>query len=79
MFQGITNILPFFNLPDIDECATGPCLNDGTCTDEVNGFTCACVDGYEGSNCQTGMLTNCLCISNRLCSQESRLDVIVIV
>ena len=68
----------FFHSTDIDDCITRPCLNDGTCIDEVNGYTCACVDGYEGSICKTGMLTNCLCISNRLCSQEIRLDIIVI-
>ena len=32
---------------DIDECVTNPCLNDGTCVDGVNGFTCECIDGYS--------------------------------
>lgn len=36
---------------DIDECATFPCLNGGTCTDGVNTYTCSCATGYEGENC----------------------------
>ena len=39
---------------DIDECATSPCQNGGSCTDQVNGYTCNCVDGYDGTNCETG-------------------------
>ena len=39
---------------DIDECASNPCLNGGTCTDRVNGFTCSCVPGFRGTQCQTG-------------------------
>ena len=36
---------------DGDECASEPCLNGGTCTDGVIGFTCKCVLGYNGWNC----------------------------
>ena len=43
------------SLPDIDECASSPCQNGGTCTDAVNSYTCACVDGYNGDDCETGM------------------------
>ena len=39
---------------DIDECATIPCQNGGSCTDQVNGYTCNCVDGYYGNDCETG-------------------------
>ena len=39
---------------DIDECATSPCQNGGSCTDQVNGYTCDCVDGYDGPNCENG-------------------------
>ena len=39
---------------DIDECASSPCQNGGTCTDGVNSYTCTCVAGYEGDNCETG-------------------------
>ena len=42
------------NFLDIDECATIPCQNGGSCTDQVNGYTCNCVDGYDGTNCEMG-------------------------
>ena len=31
-------------------------MNDATCNDEVESYTCTCVDGYNGTNCETGML-----------------------
>ena len=43
-------------MPDIDDCANDPCQNGGTCSDAVNGHTCACVDGYSGANCETSKL-----------------------
>ena len=39
---------------DIDECASHPCMNDGTCEDLVNGFSCNCTGGYNGSTCNIG-------------------------
>ena len=39
---------------DIDECASSPCQNGGSCTDEVNGYTCNCIAGYDGTDCETG-------------------------
>ncbi|KAG7279659.1 hypothetical protein CRUP_025762 [Coryphaenoides rupestris] len=38
---------------NIDECASGPCLNGGTCTDGVNRFTCTCTAQWTGALCQT--------------------------
>ena len=40
---------------DIDECASTPCLNSGTCTDMINSYTCYCVDGYDGIQCANGI------------------------
>ena len=39
---------------DIDECASTPCQNEGTCTDLEGGYSCNCVAGYEGTNCESG-------------------------
>ena len=47
------NVFSSFIL-DIDECASTPCQNGGTCTDAVNGYTCACEAGYSGADCSTG-------------------------
>ena len=46
---------PIFFLTDIDECGAAPCQHGGTCTDQVNGYTCECMAGYTGTNCETGM------------------------
>ena len=39
---------------DIDDCASHPCKNNGTCTDRVNGFNCSCAPGFNGTQCKTG-------------------------
>ena len=45
---------------DIDECNPDPCENGGSCTDDVNGYTCDCADGYTGHDCEIGIFK---CIS----------------
>ncbi|KAG7249096.1 hypothetical protein CRUP_014358 [Coryphaenoides rupestris] len=35
----------------IDECASGPCRNGGTCVDEENGFHCQCAAGFTAPYC----------------------------
>ena len=37
---------------DIDECASSPCQNGGTCVDGFNSYTCNCDVGYRGVNCE---------------------------
>jgi len=37
---------------EVDECASGPCLHNGTCLDYVNLYICACATGYRGERCQ---------------------------
>ena len=44
----------------VDECASGPCLNGGACTDRLNGYTCQCGDNYQGTNCQDEVLCGLL-------------------
>ena len=43
--------------PDVDECSSSPCLNGATCTDGINHYNCTCVAGYEGVNCETGIIS----------------------
>jgi len=46
---------------DIDECASSPCNNGGTCINEVNGCRCVCPEGYHHPHCQSqadGCLSN---------------------
>jgi len=39
---------------DIDECSSSPCSNGATCSDQVNGYTCTCVSGWQGTHCDQG-------------------------
>ncbi|KAG9342010.1 hypothetical protein JZ751_018328 [Albula glossodonta] len=48
----------------IDECASNPCLNGGTCVDEVNRFLCTCTKGWAGATCQTPVPTFFTVVSN---------------
>ncbi|KAM4542087.1 protein jagged-2-like isoform 1-T1 [Odontesthes bonariensis] len=36
---------------NINDCASLPCKNGGTCIDGINSFQCFCPDGWEGSLC----------------------------
>ena len=51
---GLPLLKTISNLTDIDECASSPCLNGGSCTDDVNAYQCTCVGGYNGTNCEIG-------------------------
>ena len=44
---------------DVDECQSSPCLNGGTCTDLISGYSCSCTDSYTGTNCTRRTYTFC--------------------
>ena len=46
-----------FVLPDIDECASNPCQNGGTCVDKINTFFCRCGNYHRGTTCEYGEKT----------------------
>ena len=39
------------SLLDVNECASNPCKNGGSCTDLVNDYNCSCTGLWEGKNC----------------------------
>ena len=41
---------------EIDDCASDPCQNFGSCNDTHLGYNCKCVSGYTGVHCETGRL-----------------------
>ena len=41
-------------LEELNECESGPCGDNGNCTDLVNGFNCTCDPGYTGDTCEIG-------------------------
>ena len=53
----VTNYLidtlgPYLRHAYYDECESSPCLNDGTCTDALFSFKCACTRGFGGRACE---------------------------
>jgi len=40
---------------NIDECESNPCEHNGTCIDQVNGYSCMCIAGITGANCETNV------------------------
>ena len=41
-------------LYSIDVCASKPCLHNGECEPKFFGYSCKCLDGFTGSNCEIG-------------------------
>lgn len=55
-----------------NECKTNPCDNDNICISEQNGYSCQCLSGYSGANCDippnfckvNGCKNNAACVSH---------------
>ena len=41
-----------FCILDINECATTPCMNNATCNNLNNTYSCNCVEGFIGTTCE---------------------------
>ena len=41
-------------IPDLDECESDPCRNNGTCLDKLGKYVCTCDNGFTGKNCEIG-------------------------
>ena len=52
MFVITCGVIHFLIL-DVNECASWPCVNGGTCIDRVAKYTCYCPSGYTGDDCET--------------------------
>ncbi|XP_044523078.1 coagulation factor X [Gracilinanus agilis] len=53
---------------DGDQCESQPCKNQGHCKDGVDEYTCSCMEGYEGKNCEFSTLKFCS-LDNGECEQ----------
>lgn len=49
----LINSIFFYVYSIVDWCASGPCLNNGTCSinQQLGTFQCKCVDGWVGVRC----------------------------
>lgn len=52
---------------NINECASSPCLNHGTCVDGVASFTCRCEPPYSGPICAEEPCSPNPCANNAAC------------
>lgn len=41
---------------DIDDCASSPCRNNGTCNDTLADYICQCPPPYKGKTCASSKL-----------------------
>ena len=48
---------------DINYCDSSPCGIYGLCTDNVDGYTCDCRDGWSGDRCDICNIVNCMTCS----------------
>eukprot|EP00058_Branchiostoma_floridae_P005498 XP_002590986.1 hypothetical protein BRAFLDRAFT_69463 [Branchiostoma floridae] len=60
------------SVSDVDECASNPCQNGGTCINGVNSYHCHCTVGYGGETCQTDLdlCAQIVCPFNWQCKDE---------
>ena len=47
---------------ELEECASSPCLNNGTCVEQINSYLCECTEGFTGVNCEIGRQITDVCI-----------------
>ena len=60
-------------LIQVDECASNPCLNSGTCTDERNNYTCLCPKPWAGQRCELHRYhcSRRWCLNNGACTERA--------
>ena len=46
------------NIVDVDECSSQPCQNNGRCLNGIAQYSCRCIEGYAGTNCEQSMYAN---------------------
>ncbi|KAJ8015701.1 hypothetical protein DPEC_G00028850 [Dallia pectoralis] len=44
---------------DGDQCKSSPCLNRGSCEDQIGSYTCTCLAEFTGTNCEIATSRRC--------------------
>ncbi|KAB5559433.1 hypothetical protein PHYPO_G00029070 [Pangasianodon hypophthalmus] len=59
---------------DIDDCASVPCHNGGSCRDSINSYICICSPGYTGVQCSMSTVFSFKSAGNHLSFQSVLVD-----
>ncbi|XP_070435468.1 coagulation factor X [Equus przewalskii] len=74
VFEDVEQTTEFWNkYKDGDQCDSNPCLNEGKCKDGLGEYTCTCLEGFEGKNCELSMRQLCSLDNgdcDQFCSEE---------
>lgn len=54
IYSNLFEHIPIIFCLDFDECESDPCENGAECKNDENAYTCKCLDGYNGTNCEIG-------------------------
>ena len=46
-----------FIITELNKCIPNPCRNGATCVRAINSYSCQCVAGYTGQDCQSSKST----------------------
>ncbi|XP_005990436.1 coagulation factor IX [Latimeria chalumnae] len=64
IFENFEQTNKFWNqYVDGDQCQSNLCLNNGSCEDGINSYTCWCTSGFKGKNCEIDV--------SKMCSYEN--------
>ncbi|KAM4732535.1 coagulation factor IXa [Anableps anableps] len=60
VFENDEKTMEFWsNYVDGNQCASSPCLNQGSCKDRLGDYICTCVSGFTGRNCEIVLEKRC--------------------
>ncbi|XP_063956627.1 fibropellin-1-like [Lytechinus pictus] len=52
------------------DCYSSPCHNGGTCVEELDGFSCICLEEYFGVQCEQHVCYSSPCLNGGTCVEE---------
>ena len=56
---------------EVNDCASEPCRNGGTCADGIKSFSCFCLPTFSGDICENSVETPISCLNNGTLNSEN--------